>query len=173
MRRTDVDVERIAGAALGDATTSTRPQDGNYTGIKRTATPIAIRDEDEGVTPSAGDWPEPFGRIEGLTLADLQDIGREVGISPEAVAQAAQSLELRRQAVTRSFLGLPIGVERTVTLNRWLTDARWDQLVVQLRETFRARGTVSPMGPSGNGAMDTSRLSWNRLRTDTASSSER
>jgi hypothetical protein len=85
-------------------------------------------------------------RNEGLTLADLQDIGREVGISPEAVAQAAQSLELRRQAVTRSFLGLPIGVERTVALNRWLTDAEWDQLVVQLRETFRARGTVKSYG---------------------------
>jgi hypothetical protein len=55
-----------------------------------------------------------------------------VGISPEAVALAAQSLELRRQAVTRSFLGLPIGVERTVALNRWLT----------------RRG----MGPAGGGA---------------------
>ena len=36
-----VDVERLAGAAQGDATTSTRPQDMNYTGIKRTATPSA------------------------------------------------------------------------------------------------------------------------------------
>jgi len=85
-------------------------------------------------------------RNEGLTLADLQDIGREVGIPPEAVALAAQSLELRRQAVTRSFLGLPIGVERTVTLNRWLTDAEWDQLVVELRGVFRARGTVKSYG---------------------------
>lgn len=90
--------------------------------------------------------PPHAPRNEGLTLAELQEIGREVGIPPEAVAQAAQSLELRRQAVTRSFLGLPIGVERTVTLNRWLTDAEWDQLVVQLRETFRARGTVKSYG---------------------------
>jgi len=90
--------------------------------------------------------PPHAPRNEGLTLAELQEIGREVGIPPEAVAQAAQSLELRRQAVTRSFLGLPIGVERTVTLDRWLTDAEWDQLVVQLRETFRARGTVKSYG---------------------------
>jgi hypothetical protein len=85
-------------------------------------------------------------RNEGLTLADLQDIGREVGIPPEAVALAAQSLELRRQAVSRTFLGLPIGVERTVALNRWLTDAEWDELVVELRGVFRARGRVKSYG---------------------------
>jgi len=30
---------------------------------------------------------------QGLTLAALQDIGREVGIPPEAIANAARSLE--------------------------------------------------------------------------------
>jgi hypothetical protein len=44
---------------------------------------------------------------EGLTLADLQEIGREVGISPEAVAQAAQALELRRQPLP-NLLWAPI-----------------------------------------------------------------
>ena len=107
--------------------------------------------------------PPHAPRNEGLTLADLQDIGREVGIPPEAVALAAQSLELRRQAVTRSFLGLPIGVERTVALNRWLTDA------ARLSEP-EARS--SPTGPCVSGPMGTSRLSWSRLRTDTASGSE-
>ena len=90
--------------------------------------------------------PVQTPRNEGLTLADLQEIGREVGIAPDAVALAAQSLELRRQAVARTFLGLPIGVERTVALNRWLTDAEWEQLVIELREVFRARGTVRSYG---------------------------
>src|SRR5690348_2471739 len=35
---------------------------------------------------------------EGLTLTELQAIGREVGISPDAVAQAAQALEIRQGA---------------------------------------------------------------------------
>src|SRR2546423_15320789 len=52
-------------------------------------------------------------REEGLTLADLQAIGREVGISSEAVAQAAQALDVRRPAPARTFLGLPTGVAPT------------------------------------------------------------
>jgi hypothetical protein len=83
---------------------------------------------------------------ESLTLADLQAIGREVGISPAAVAQAAQALDVRQGAVSRTFLGLPIGVARTVNLNRRLTDHEWEQLVVQLREVFDARGTTRSDG---------------------------
>lgn len=90
--------------------------------------------------------PPHIPRDEGLTLADLQDIGREVGIPPEAVVRAAQSLDLRGQAVSQTFLGLPIGVERTVALNRWLTDEEWEHLVVELREVFNARGTVRSYG---------------------------
>jgi hypothetical protein len=83
---------------------------------------------------------------EGMTLAELQDIGREVGISPEAVAAAARSLENRPRAGARSFLGLPVGVERTVVLDRRLTEAEWERLVVELREVFNARGSVNSDG---------------------------
>jgi hypothetical protein len=85
-------------------------------------------------------------RDEGLTLADLQAIGREVGISPAAVAQGAQALDIRHGAASRTFFGLPIGVARTVNLNRRLTDQEWEQLVVQLREVFNARGTTRSDG---------------------------
>jgi len=83
---------------------------------------------------------------DGLTLADLQAIGREVGLSPEAVAHAAQALEVRRGAVSRKFLGLPIGVERRVALRRRLTDEEWERLVVQLRDVFKARGRTKSDG---------------------------
>jgi len=83
---------------------------------------------------------------EGLTLADLQAIGREVGISPAAVAQAAQALDIRRETAARTFFGLPMGVARTVNLNRRLTDPEWERLVVQLREVFNARGTTRSDG---------------------------
>ena len=89
----------------------------------------------------------PGGRADGLTLHDLQDIAREVGISPTAVSRAAQSLDRPRSAaVPQTFLGLPIAVERTVALDRNLTDTEWELLVVQLREVFRARGTVRAQG---------------------------
>ncbi len=51
---------------------------------------------------------------EGMALADLQEIGREVGFPPELVAQAARSLEQVGRPASRTFLGLPIGVGRTV-----------------------------------------------------------
>jgi hypothetical protein len=83
---------------------------------------------------------------EGLTLADLQAIGREVGISPAAVAQAAQALDIRQGAASRMFFGLPIGVARTVNLNRRLNDQEWEQLVVQFRDVFNARGATRSDG---------------------------
>lgn len=90
--------------------------------------------------------PHAISRAEGLTLADLQAIGREVGISPDAVAHAARTLEVRRGAVTRTLLGLPIGVERRMPLRRRLTDAEWEELVVQLRDVFGARGRTKVDG---------------------------
>ena len=89
----------------------------------------------------------PSGHADGLTLHDLQTIAREVGIAPDAVADAARSLDrpLARSA-SRTFLGLPIAVERTVALDRPLTDAEWELLVVELREVFGARGTMRAQG---------------------------
>lgn len=83
---------------------------------------------------------------EGLTLADLQVIGREAGIAPERVTQAARSLEQTRQPTAPTLLGLPVGVSRTVTLERRLSEAEWERLVVDLRETFDARGAVRTDG---------------------------
>src|SRR3989442_4893192 len=86
-------------------------------------------------------------RDEGLTLAELQQIGGEVGISSDAVAQAARAVDVRLGAASRTILGLPIGVSRTVNLNRRLSDEEWERLVVQLREVFNARGRTRSDGP--------------------------
>jgi hypothetical protein len=85
-------------------------------------------------------------REDGLTLAELQAIGTEVGISSDAVAQAARAVDVRLGAASRTFLGLPIGVARTVNLNRRLSDEEWERLVVQLREVFNARGRTRSDG---------------------------
>src|SRR2546422_2745827 len=85
-------------------------------------------------------------RDEGLTLSELQAIGSEVGISSVAVAQAARAVDVRLGGASRTFLGLRIGVARTVNLNRRLTDEEWERLVVQLREVFNARGRTRSEG---------------------------
>jgi hypothetical protein len=99
---------------------------------------------------AAAEGPETprqlVSREDGLTLADLQAIGREVGISPAAVEQAAVGMDVRKRASQRTLLGLPIGLARTVDLNRRLTDDEWERLVVQLREVFNAHGATRSEG---------------------------
>lgn len=86
------------------------------------------------------------GSGDGMTLAQLQDIAREVGIPAESMALAVQAVERGNPPPPRTVLGLPLGVERTVELNRRLTDDEWERVVVLLRETFNARGTMSGQG---------------------------
>jgi hypothetical protein len=82
----------------------------------------------------------------GMTLAELEQIGRDVGIAPGMIRQAALSLDRAGQPSGRRFLGLPVGVGHTVDLDRRLSDEEWERLVVDLRETFDARGTVRQDG---------------------------
>ena len=92
----------------------------------------------------------------GLTLRELHEIGNEVGISEEDITRAATSLDraatsLDRSeaapAATQTFLGQTIGVGRTVDLPRPLTDQEWNRLVIDLRETFGAKGRIRDEGP--------------------------
>ena len=94
---------------------------------------------------SGGRQLVPSGN-QGLTLAQLQDIGREIGVAPQDIADAAAALARPEKVATRRFLGLPVGVERTVHLPRRLSEEEWERLVVALRETFDARGVVRQEG---------------------------
>jgi hypothetical protein len=96
-------------------------------------------------TPAAAD-STALAPARGLTLAELQSIGGEVGLAPEQVAQAAAALELRRGALRRTDLGLPVSVGRTVDLPRAPTEREWEMIVADLRETFRAKGRTSSHG---------------------------
>ncbi|MGH7445311.1 MAG: hypothetical protein ACREKM_10555 [Longimicrobiales bacterium] len=96
------------------------------------------------------DRPSPTrapASAQGLTLADLQSIGSEVGLSAARIAEAAGSLELRRTAQpVRTSFGMPISAGRTVDLPRAPTDREWALLVTDLRETFHAQGRDGSRG---------------------------
>lgn len=99
----------------------------------------AAESEASGRQPSSGTG--------GMTLAELQEIGREAGLSPESVAQAAASLRTAATAAPApTFLRVPIGVARTVALERPLSDDEWGALVAELRNTFEAGGKVRSDG---------------------------
>jgi hypothetical protein len=82
----------------------------------------------------------------GITLAQLLEIARDVGIAPDAITQAVATLDQRGTATSRRWMGIPVGVGRTVELPRNLTDDEWERLVADLRETFDARGVVRSEG---------------------------
>jgi hypothetical protein len=83
---------------------------------------------------------------EGLTLGQLQDIGREIGIAPAVIAEAADLLDEGELTATRRFLGLPMGVQRIVRLRRRLSQEEWERVVVELREIFDTRGVLKDEG---------------------------
>lgn len=90
--------------------------------------------------------PKALARSEGMSLADLQAIGKEAGISPELIRRAARELDQPAPPPVQTLLGIPIGAAHTVELQRELSDREWELFVVQLRETFDARGKVSSHG---------------------------
>lgn len=84
---------------------------------------------------------------QGLTLAELQAIGREVGIAPERIAEAAASLVRSQPPLPRrTELGMPLSAAHVIDLPRALTDREWALVVADLRETFNARGHESSQG---------------------------
>ncbi|MHB1096276.1 MAG: hypothetical protein ACYC3F_08875 [Gemmatimonadaceae bacterium] len=93
-----------------------------------------------------GDSTRALPPGEGMTLAELQDIGQQVGMTAAAVADAARSLERQEPQFHRRLLGLTVGVGRSVALERRLTTDEWERLVVKVRETFDARGNVKSEG---------------------------
>lgn len=91
--------------------------------------------------------PGPGGSGEGLTLEEIQEIGSEVDINPARITDAAQAMASRSLAeTTKTFLGTPRSVSRTVPIDRPLDDEEWMRLVVDLRETFDAVGKVTTEG---------------------------
>ncbi len=84
---------------------------------------------------------------DGMTLAQIEEIGAEVGISRDEIARAAHSLQRRVEAEPPlRFLGAPRSVARTLYIDRALTDDEWGRLVSDLRRTFDAKGKVEVEG---------------------------
>lgn len=90
--------------------------------------------------------PLARSRSEGMSLDELQAIGKEAGISPQRIDQAARELDQPSAPPVQVLLGIPIGAAHTVELPRALSDREWELFVVQLRETFDAGGKVSSHG---------------------------
>jgi len=85
---------------------------------------------------------------QGLTVAQVQEIAADVGLSADAVRRALieSATGALRPATVERTLGLPVGVAKDVVLPGVLTDAAWDVLVSTLRATFNAHGKEQRSG---------------------------
>ncbi len=91
--------------------------------------------------------PAP-GEGQGLPLAALQEIGREVGFSPDAIASAALSLDQGPRAKPATLLGFRVGALDEAGFDRPISAVDWERLVADARSTFNAAGVVRFDGPS-------------------------
>ncbi len=84
----------------------------------------------------------------GLTLTQLTEIAGEVGLSAASITEAARAVDRGDLAPTarQTMLGLPVGVARTISIDRPVSDAEWERMVVLFRQTFNTRGTTGRDG---------------------------
>lgn len=84
---------------------------------------------------------------DGLTLAEMADIGEASGIPRALVEAAARQVRMGAPAAERTRLGpVPVGVRRTVFLAEPPSDALWAHLVADARRTFDAGGQLQSAG---------------------------
>lgn len=96
---------------------------------------------DEGTVP-----PAPAAR-EGLTLGELQEVGREVGLPAERVARAAAALDHSPRVMHReTSVGAPVRIGRVIELPRAPTEREWQVLVAELRQSRDAVGRMTSHG---------------------------
>ena len=70
----------------------------------------------------------------GLSLAELQAVGLEVGMKPERIAEAALAVDSKRGILpSRTYLGMPVSVGRVVELPGPVSDHEWQLLVAEFR----------------------------------------
>jgi len=84
---------------------------------------------------------------DGLTLRELQEVGREVGLAEDRITEAVAAFEAHAVRRPRgTTLGLPTAVGSIVTLPRNPSDREWELLIAELRTTFGGKGVVTSYG---------------------------
>jgi plasmid stability protein len=90
---------------------------------------------------------ESLAAVDGLTLLQLQEVGREVGLPPHRITEAVATFQGRGVSVPReTALGLPISVGSILSLPRNPSDREWELLIAELRTTFGGKGEMTSHG---------------------------
>ena len=84
----------------------------------------------------------------GLTLAELEQIAAEVGIDPAFVKTAATELEEGRTDTDFHFWGGPLSVDLERIVEGEVSEAKWEEIVMEIRLIFGAAGQTGQLGRS-------------------------
>ncbi len=84
----------------------------------------------------------------GLTLAELEQIAAEVGIDPAFVKTAATELEEGRTDTDFHFWGGPLSVDLERIVEGEVSEAKWEEIVMEIRRIFGSAGKTGQLGRS-------------------------
>ena len=85
---------------------------------------------------------------DGLTLEELESIGKDIGITPEFISKAADQLDVKHMRPRgTSLLGLPISVDRTIELPGPVSEEDWDVLISDFHDVYGHIGEEKEVGP--------------------------
>ena len=82
---------------------------------------------------------------DGLTLDELQEIGREAGLDPAHIAAVVAESDTEAET-QQTWHGVPVGVTRTRLLPDRVSDAEWERIVDVLRAHYKMPGTAQQIG---------------------------
>lgn len=95
---------------------------------------------------SADDRPVPR-HSDGLTLAELTQIGEEAGISAEAITRATAALDVSAPTTTLgASIGMHLSTTQSADLGHSFSDEDWDRLVADVEQSFRVVGERRAFG---------------------------
>ncbi|OZC04352.1 hypothetical protein [Rubricoccus marinus] len=84
----------------------------------------------------------------GLSLEELEEIGRTSGLDPELVREAAMdALRPDPAATTKTVMGIPLAFRRERFVRGTVTPETWAEIVMDLRRQFDKPGLVTDIGP--------------------------
>jgi len=79
----------------------------------------------------------------GLTVGELRDIARDVGLSPDVIDEAIRTMQVGGRAPTRSLLGAPLSHKLVRGVPGVLGEESMQSLIRLLEEQVEVTGTVT------------------------------
>lgn len=82
----------------------------------------------------------------GLSLSELQQLAKDVGFDPQAIAIAAGEVRRIKKEDGVNFWGGPLSLTQTCISEGEIDEATWETMVSAIRQAFNDTGTVSSRG---------------------------